>query len=60
MNYVFTCFELKVKSEDNTVRPEQFVVVAVIVVYVYTPVTGQRQTLTYWTIRTLFIEVTTS
>ena len=33
---------------------------AVVVAHIYPPVTGQRQTLTYWTIRTLFITRTTS
>ena len=33
---------------------------AVVVAHIYPPVTGQRQTLTYWTIRTLFISWTTS
>ena len=31
----------------------------VVVAHIYPPVTGQRQTLTYWTIRTLFITTTT-
>ena len=33
---------------------------AVVVAHIYPPVTGQRHTLTYWTIRTLFITRTTS
>ena len=36
------------------------VVVVVVVAHTYPPVTGQRQTLTYWTIGTLFVAVTTS
>ena len=32
---------------------------AVAIAHIYPPVTGQRQTLTYWTIRTLFITTTT-
>ena len=35
-------------------------VVLVVVAHIYPPVTGQRQTLTYWTIHTLFITTTTS
>ena len=35
-------------------------VVVVVVAHIYLPVTGQRQTLTCWTIRTLFITRTTS
>ena len=31
---------------------------AVTIAHIYPPVTGQRQTLTYWTIRTLFITTT--
>ena len=31
----------------------------VVVAHIYPPVTGQRQTLTYWTIRTLFITTVT-
>ena len=34
--------------------------VAVVVAHIYPPVTGQRQTLSCWTIRTLFITRTTS
>ena len=33
---------------------------AVVVAHIYPPVIGQRQMLTYWTIRTLFITTTTS
>ena len=33
---------------------------AVAIAHIYSPVTGQRHTLTYWTIRTLFITTTTS
>ena len=36
------------------------IVVVVVVAHIYPPVTGQRQTLTCWTIRTLFITRTTS
>ena len=39
---------------------EIVVVVVVVVAHIYPPVTGQRQTLTCWTIRTLFITRTTS
>ena len=35
-------------------------VVVVVVAHIYPPVTGQRQTLTCWTIRTLFMTRTTS
>ena len=35
-------------------------VVVVVVARIYPPVTGQRQTLTYWTIRSLFITTITS
>ena len=35
-------------------------VVVVVVAHIYPPVTGQRQTLSCWTIRTLFITRTTS
>ena len=39
--------------------PSNFTSICVIVVApIYPPVTGQRQTLTYWTIRTLFIGLT--
>ena len=42
-------------------RVLQFKIVAVVIVaHIYPPVTGQRQTLTCWTIRTLFITLTTS
>ena len=51
-NIVFNCK----KSVGVLVLSKGFVVVALI----YPPVTGQRQTLTYWTIRTLFITTTTS
>ena len=34
--------------------------VVVVVAHIYPPVTGQRQTLTCWTIRTLFITRTNS
>ena len=43
----------------NDVRTIKQSVVVVVVAHIYPPVTGQRQTLTYWTIRTLFVEVTT-
>ena len=36
------------------------IVLVVVVAHIYPPVTGQRQTLTCWTIRTLFITRTTS
>ena len=36
------------------------VVVVVVVAHIYPPVTGQRQTLSCWTISTLFITRTTS
>ena len=35
------------------------VVVVVAVAHIYPPVIGQRQSLTYWTIRTLSIALTT-
>ena len=35
-------------------------VVVFVVAHIYPPVTGKRQTLTCWTIRTLFITTTTS
>ena len=35
-------------------------IVVVVVAHIYPSVTRQRQTLTYWTIRTLFITTTTS
>ena len=51
-NIVFNC-----KKSVGVLFPfKRFVVVA----HVYSPVTGQRQTLTYWTICTLFITTTTS
>ena len=34
--------------------------IVVVEAHIYPPVTGQRQTLTCWTIRTLFITRTTS
>ena len=34
-------------------------VVAVVIAPIYPPATVQRQTLTYWTIHTLFITMTT-
>ena len=62
MNYDLCC--------DYTVNPEQdkyrflkeqgIEVVVVVVAHIYPPATGQRQTLTYWTIRTLFITRTVS
>ena len=39
---------------------DHIIVVVVVVAHIYPPVTGQRQTLTCWTIRTLFITRTTS
>ena len=48
----------------NRFRPcvdnEGLVRVVVVVAHIYPPVTGQHQTLTYWTIRTLFSTMTTS
>ena len=43
------------KKNDEQKSEKAIVVVA----HIYRPVTGQRQTLIYWTIRTLFIAVTT-
>ena len=48
-------------NNADSLLPQRFIVIVVVVVeHVYPPVTKQRQMLTYWTIRTLFIAVTTS
>ena len=49
-----------VTSLDVALRNTDLLDVVVVVAHVYPPVTGQRQTLTCWTIRTLFITRTTS
>ena len=40
--------------------PLSLCAIFVVVAQIYPPVTGQRQQLTYWTIRTIFIAMTTS
>ena len=47
----------RAKSEK---RQKSGLVVVVVLAHIYPPVIGQRQMLTYWTIRTLFITTTTS
>ena len=63
---LFACFVNLEKARDRVpwdklwkVLQEYGVDVVVVVAHIYPPVTGQRQTLTCWTIRTLFITRTT-
>ena len=52
--------EAVMAGKDNIFLPRSCSCSAVVVAHIYPPVTEQRQTLTYWTIRTLFITRTTS
>ena len=49
-----------VTSLDVALSNTDLLDVVVVVAHIYPSVTGQRQTLTCWTIRTLFITRTTS
>ena len=56
--HIYSKFKNKLRTMPATAWKKYLFVL--VVAHIYPPVTKQRKTLTYWTIRTLFITTTTS